>query len=75
MDSASLENEGQGGKFDCLEKTFKLTTRGTICSSIFILLATCIGAGTLSLPYAFAQGGILFSSIVFLVIMVSYEVK
>ena len=29
--------------------------RGTIFSSIFTLLTTCIGAGTLSLPYAFEQ--------------------
>lgn len=29
--------------------------KGTVFSSIFTLLTTCIGAGTLSLPYAFSQ--------------------
>ena len=29
--------------------------KGTIFSSIFTLLTTCIGAGTLSLPFAFQQ--------------------
>ena len=29
--------------------------KGTVFSSIFTLLTTCIGAGTLSLPYAFDQ--------------------
>lgn len=74
MDRCSLDSEGESGKSDCSKKArlaFKITTRGTICSSIFILLTTCIGAGTLSLPYAFAQGGVIFSSAVFLIIMVS----
>ena len=45
--------------------------KGTVVSSIFILLTTCIGAGTLSLPYAFSQGGIFVFSIIFFLIMVS----
>lgn len=44
--------------------------RGTYFSSVFALLTTCIGAGTLSLPYAFMKGGLIFSLIVFVVIMV-----
>ena len=44
-------------------------TRGTIFSSIFNLLTTCIGAGTLSLPYAFAEGGLVFSSVLFFLVM------
>ena len=54
---------------------WKRLTRGTVLSSIFILLTTCIGAGALSLPYAFAKGGILIFSIVFFVIMVSEGVN
>lgn len=45
-------------------------TKGTIFSSIFNLLTTCIGAGTLALPYAFSKGGLVFASIVFLIIMI-----
>ena len=45
-------------------------TKGTIFSSIFTLLTTCIGAGTLSLPYAFAQGGLIPSAVIFFIIMV-----
>ena len=45
-------------------------TKGTIFSSVFNLLTTCIGAGTLALPYAFSQGGLIFASIVFLMIMI-----
>ena len=46
------------------------TPRGTYFSSVFALLTTCIGAGTLSLPYAFMKGGLIFSAIVFVAIMV-----
>ena len=45
-------------------------TKGTIFSSVFNLLTTCIGAGTLALPYAFSEGGLIFASIVFLMIMI-----
>lgn len=45
--------------------------QGTVVSSIFILLTTCVGAGTLSLPYAFSQGGIFVFSIIFFLVMVS----
>lgn len=45
-------------------------SKGTIFSSIFNLLTTCIGAGTLALPYAFSQGGLIYSSIVFFMVMV-----
>lgn len=53
-----------------LRRTWRVATQGTVVSSIFILLTTCVGAGTLSLPYGFTQGGLIFSSIVFFVIMV-----
>ena len=53
-----------------LKATWQGLTKGTIFSSIFTLLTTCIGAGTLSLPYAFAQGGLILSSIIFFVIMI-----
>ena len=43
---------------------------GTFFSSVFALLTTCIGAGTLSLPYAFMNGGLIFSVIVFVAIMI-----
>ncbi len=45
-------------------------TKGTIFSSIFNLLTTIIGAGTLALPYAFREGGLVFSSILFFIVMV-----
>ena len=45
-------------------------TKGSVMSSIFILLTTSIGAGTLSLPYGFAQGGLIVSSVVFFLIMI-----
>ena len=44
--------------------------QGTYFSSVFALLTTCIGAGTLSLPYAFMKGGLIFSLIVFVAIMI-----
>jgi len=45
--------------------------KGTFFSSVFALLTTCMGAGTLSLPYAFMKGGLLFSLIVFVLVMVT----
>ena len=45
-------------------------TKGTIFSSVFNLLTTSIGAGTLALPYAFKEGGIVFSSILFFMILI-----
>ena len=45
-------------------------TKGTIFSSIFNLLTTSIGAGTLALPFAFKEGGIVFSSILFFMILI-----
>ena len=48
----------------------KRQMRGTFFSSVFALLTTCVGAGTLSLPYAFMKGGIIFSVIIFVVIMI-----
>lgn len=59
------------GLIGTLRKTWRVATQGTVVSSIFILLTTCVGAGTLSLPYGFTQGGLVFSSVVFFVIMVS----
>ena len=64
LESLPLNNMGPGANLS----TRKL--RGTYFSSVFALLTTCIGAGTLSLPYAFMRGGLIFSLIVFVVIMV-----
>lgn len=53
--------EDLGGRANGVGRLRKMTTawsslvKGTIFSSIFTLLTTCIGAGTLSLPYAFEQ--------------------
>ena len=60
--------EGQFGK---LRGLWAAATKGTVVSSIFILLTTCVGAGTLSLPHAFSQGGIFVFTIVFFLVMVS----
>ena len=48
----------------------QFANRGTVFTSIVILMTTSVGAGTLSLPFAFAQGGIVYSSIAFFVVMV-----
>lgn len=45
--------------------------KGTIFSSVFVLTTSCVGAGTLSVAYAFSQGGLAFSIAVFLVIIAS----
>ena len=58
------------GRLGKLKATWRGLTKGTIFSSIFTLLTTCIGAGTLSLPYAFAQGGLIPSSSIFFLIMI-----
>lgn len=53
--------EDLGGRANGVGRLTKIRTawsslvKGTIFSSIFTLLTTCIGAGTLSLPYAFEQ--------------------
>ena len=43
--------------------------KGTVLSSIAILMSSCVGAGTLSVAYGFSRGGLLFAMIVFLVII------
>lgn len=58
------------GVFANAHALWKSATKGTVVSSIFILLTTCMGAGTLSLPYAFSQGGIIVFSVIFFFIMV-----
>lgn len=68
--SGEMAEENQG-LLARLSQWWQVATQGTVISSIFILLTTCVGAGTLSLPYGFAQGGLVFSSVVFFVIMVS----
>lgn len=68
VNSASVE-DGDTGRMASLRRGWKAYSRGTVYSSIFTLLTTCIGAGSLSLPYAFAQGGLVAASVVFLVIM------
>lgn len=57
------------GAFSRCKATIHYMSKGTIFSSIFNLLTTSIGAGTLALPYAYSQGGLVFSSAVFLCIM------
>ena len=44
---------------------------GTLSSSIFALLTTMIGGGTLSLPYAFVQGGVIGGSLILLFVAIS----
>ncbi len=61
--------DGGMGRLDHLRQGWRAFTRGTIHSSIFTLLTTCIGAGTLSLPFAFAKGSILIASVIFLGVM------
>lgn len=68
--SPTMDEEYGYGAMARLRRAYKSATRGTVVSSIFILLTTCIGAGTLSLPYAFSQGGVFVFSIVFFLIMV-----
>ncbi len=63
------------GIFASLSKAWRVATQGTVISSIFILLTTSVGAGTLSLPYGFSQGGLVFSSIIFFVIMVRLPLR
>lgn len=46
------------------------TSSGTASSSVLALLTTCIGVGLSSLPYAFMKGGLLFSIVVFISIMI-----
>lgn len=58
------------GRLGKLKATWQGFMKGTIFSSIFTLLTTCIGAGTLSLPFAFAQGGLIPSSVIFFIIMI-----
>ena len=73
LQGTAMEVEATGNGFVAgARSTWRAVTRGTVFSSIFILLSTCIGAGTLSLPYGFAQGGLIFSSVVFFIIMVSH---
>lgn len=56
--------------WDGLGTLRRLLCRGTLFSSIFTLLTTCIGAGTLALPFAIKQGGLVYASVVFFLIMV-----
>ena len=69
--TTGLTADGSEGAAMADEELCRSATRGTVVSSMFILLTTCIGAGTLSLPYAFSQGGIFVFSIIFFLIMVS----
>lgn len=43
------------GRLRKMKSAWNGLVKGTIFSSIFTLLTTCIGAGTLSLPFAFEQ--------------------
>ena len=69
-DSSTMDGEVGEGPLARLRSAWRSATKGTVVSSIFILLTTCIGAGTLSLPYAMSQGGIFVFSIIFFLIMV-----
>ena len=52
----SMSHAASGkGHFGRLHVAWNGLMKGTIFSSIFTLLTTCIGAGTLSLPFAFEQ--------------------
>ena len=53
-----------------LGKMATCITKGTIPSSIFNLLTTSVGAGTLALPYAFKEGGLVYANAVFFFIMI-----
>jgi len=64
-------NVSGGGVLSPLRLAWSSATKGTVASSVFILLATCMGAGTLSLPYAFSQGGSVVFSVIFFLSMVS----
>ena len=57
------------GTVDRVRAAWASCTKGTVFSSVFILLTTSVGAGTLSLPYAFAQGGLVISSVVLLLVV------
>ena len=66
----SISSIGDGSHTMCpIREKLKAFTKGTVYSSVFTLLTTCVGAGTLSLPYAFSQGGLVLSSAVFLLVM------
>ena len=62
--------EKQPYSIDALSSLRKMLCRGTLFSSIFTLLTTCVGAGTLALPYAFRQGGLVYASIAFFLLMI-----
>lgn len=53
-----------------LRKAAAFFTKGTIPSSVFNLLTTSIGAGTLALPYAFKEGGLVYANVVFFCVMI-----
>ena len=50
-------------KRNCMARLFAPLTPGSMRGSIFALVQTAIGAGLLSLPYAFAQNGIITSTV------------
>ena len=54
-EGSSLNTRPATGGLGTLRSGWKRLMQGTIFSSVFTLLSTCIGAGTLSLPYAFQQ--------------------
>lgn len=66
-----LMDSGKGPRtIDRVRAAWTRCTKGTVFSSIFILLTTSVGAGTLSLPYAFAKGGLCLSSVVLLAVAI-----
>ena len=65
----SINREQPAPRYMKLKQIIRTYTRGSLSSSVFNLLTTSVGAGTLSLPYAFSQGGLVFSSVVFFLIL------
>ena len=54
-----------------IPKVTEAPRKGTIFSSVFVLTTSCVGAGTLSVAYAFKEGGLAFSVAMFLLIISS----
>lgn len=54
-----------------IPKVSEAPRKGTIFSSVFVLTTSCVGAGTLSVAYAFSQGGLAFSVAMFVLIISS----
>ncbi len=65
------EESNGGAESGSTSRKILMFTKGTIPASIFILLTTIVGAGSLSLPYALSKGGIVIFSVVLFLNLVS----